>query len=240
MDQTIYLTCPQCPGKYPATQFTECPACNVTLNIPDNPLPVSQQTNGNHSPATQIIGDGNVFEQKIFVPSNEDKTTFIHRSSIQPLTIANTPIKSWWFIVSGALGLTGSLASIVGTWVTMADKGIIQTSSHALPMWVTITSMLLLLTGAIFQRSKYITLFFGRTIEKDKENNLYITRIEGECGLCKHPVKVKTIGSKEARQTVVMCTNNPDQHRWPFDPTVPGDVGEDYREQLAKDNKKRG
>ncbi len=34
MDKTVYLSCPKCPGKYPANKFTKCPTCDIDL-IPE-------------------------------------------------------------------------------------------------------------------------------------------------------------------------------------------------------------
>jgi len=91
--------------------------------------------------------------------------------------------------------------------------------------------MLIILAAILLARARYITLPFGYTVEADRQGRLYFTKIVGTCGLCKEPVRIRTVGPKEHRQTRVECTNNPDQHWWEFDRTKLGDVGDEFRQQ---------
>ncbi len=233
MTQTTYRRCKKCPGIYPAEQFAVCPSCQIALCEPDYPTSLDQDTSGNNNQATQIIGHKNKVEQHITLEREKsDPITFIHRSIIKPVSIGNIQLKSQWFTFLGLFGFIANLASVGGFWMAFTDKtGMFQ--QFTLPIWTLLLSMFFLIVGFLLRRAKYMTLFFGKTIERDRHGDLYYTLITGKCGLCKHPVSVKTVGSKNARQTVVICSNNPDQHIWAFDPTVLGDVGDDYRERFT-------
>lgn len=142
--------------------------------------------------------------------------------------------ETWWFFTAGALSLSGNIASIIGTWITLTSIGTIPTPTHSsttswMPLFM-IIGILLLMTGILLHRFKYITIpLINKTIEVDKQGFLFITKITGTCGRCQSPVKVQTVGGKDNRQTAVVCTNNPDQHIWQFDRTVLPDTGEDYK-----------
>lgn len=212
---------------------TSCSHCGHSFTSPDNGNQLDQTFNGDGNQGVQAGRDIN--GTVIINPAEpEEEKTLIYRSFIKPLTIADQQIKTWWFFIPGALGFLGSIASIVGTWMTLASNtdSLSTPPSHSM-FYIIAISMLLLFLGFILQRSKYLTLlFFNKTIEADRGGNLFITQITGTCCLCKSPVKIKTIGPKENRQTMVICTNNPDQHLWYFDRTVLPDVGDDYRNNL--------
>jgi len=234
------VVCEACNQEVPLNNF--CGNCRTPLATPDSGNHLDQEIDGNHLDQ-EIDGHHNQGVQvggnnsgTIILNSSEpeQEKTLIHRSFIKPVTIADKQVKAWWFFASGALSVVGSIASIIGTWMALAsDAGSMPSPPSHWMFYVTVAGMLLLLSGFMLQRAKYITLpLVGKTIEADRYGNLFITKIAGTCGLCKSPVKVKTIGPKENRQTMVVCTNNPDQHLWHFDRTVLSDVGDDYRDSL--------
>lgn len=223
-----HLFCPECANKYKTLTF--CPECSVPLSSSTTPQ-MRQHIKGNDNQTIQIGGDnaGDIVIQH--APVQDGPLATIQRETITPLRIGNTPIKNWWLFVSGALPIVAKLLTIVNTWqggLTAAIASTPHPYTHLL-MYATFIGLIPLITAIMLHRIGYRTLPFGRTFEIDKRGDLYLTRIGGTCGLCGSPVRVKTVGPIDARQTRVICTNNPDQHQWAFDRTVLGDVGEDYR-----------
>lgn len=220
-----YLFCPECENKYKTLEL--CPECGIPLLPPSAPQQ-QQRIKGDSNQAIQIGGD-NEGDIIINQPAPQEPTTLIGRETITPLTIGGTTVKNWWLFVSGAIPLIANLLSIIEFWRKLPGEAATQSAYGNLLMYAMLIGMFLLISAAMLQRSRYMTLLFGRTIERGNDGGLYLTRIGGTCGLCGAPVRVKTVGPKEYRQTRVTCTNNPDQHSWLFDRTVLGDVGEDYR-----------
>lgn len=222
------ITC--CDINYPADKYDSCLKCGklFTATSTTPASTVKQTMKGNSGQAIQIGGNnqGNIIIQQ--PAQTEEPTTFIHRESITPLRFGNTYLKNLWLFIAGGLGVAANLVEIL-TFFRQPLTGA-TTLSHVL-MWVMIVSALLLLAAFMLQRQKYIPLLFGRTIEKDRQGYLYLTKIGGTCGLCRAPVRINTVGPKEHRQTRVECTNNPDQHWCAFDRTVLGDVGDEHRQQ---------
>lgn len=177
----------------------------------------------------QIGGDnkGDIVIQQ--PPQQTAPTTYIHRTSIKPIRIGDTPFKNGWLLATGAIGVTANLINIINFFRNPTIAGDTSISHLLVPMML--VGILLLLTAGLLYRSRYITLPFGHTIEADKQGRLYFTKIGGTCGLCKEPVRIRTVGPKENRQTRIECSNNPDQHWWEFDRTILLDVDEEYRQQ---------
>lgn len=221
-----YLFCPECQNKYKTLEL--CPECNVPLLPPTAPQ-MHQRIEGSGNQGIQVGRDNN--GNIIINPpaSQEGPTTLIQRETITPLTVAGTPVKNWWLFVSAAIPLVANLLNIIDFWQKFPTATATQGGYNSLLMYGIAVGAFLLITAAILQHTRYMTLPLGRTVERSKEGDIYLTRIGGTCGLCGSPVRVKTVGPKEYRQTRVTCTNNPDQHWWVFDRTVLGDVGEDYR-----------
>lgn len=235
MDKITLFQCQQCHNQYPLQQFTMCPVCHIPLSPPEHHVQnPSIQGDNNRLNLTQVTGGNNDIKQAnrdiiINPPPPEPEKTLIYRASIKPLTIAHTPVKTWWFFLSGGISFIGGLARIVGTWLTLTSGVANGTPSHG-SIFLLPLSILLLASGGLLHYGRYRTLLFGRTIETDKKGRLYLTRIKGTCSICKHPVSIRTIGPNNHRVTVVSCDNNPSQHRWAFDRTVLPDVGEDYEQ----------
>jgi hypothetical protein len=221
-----YLFCPECQNRYKTLEH--CPECDIPLLPPTAPQ-LRQHIDGDGNSAIQIGGDhqGDI---TINQPSPQERPiALIQRETITPLTVAGIPVKNWWLFISAAIPLLANLLSIINFWLKLPTVTSTHNDYGNLLMYGMMIGALLLITAAILQRGRYITLPFGRTVERDKDGNLYLTRIGGTCGLCGAPVRVKTVGPKEYRQTRVICTENPDQHWAEFDRTKLGDVGEEYR-----------
>jgi len=229
MDSKTKGKCTKCKNHYPLEKFNVCPVCDIELEITNT---TTQNIDGNKNQTIQINGnnEGDIHLQQDIKTSTP--TTIINRESIAPLKVNNTPIKNWWLFVAGGLGITANLVTTIGFF--QKPISLTGTSANTMPnfmMFVMLISSLLLLAAILLQRQKYITLPFGRTLERGKQGNLYLTQIRGSCGLCHEPVRINTVGSKENRQTRVECTNNPDQHWWEFDRTVLNEVDVEYKEQ---------
>jgi hypothetical protein len=219
-----YLFCPECQNKYKTLEL--CPECNVPLLPPTAPQ-LQQRIKGDGNQAVQIGGDNKgdiTIKQQVI---RDKPTTLIQRETITPLTVAGAPVKNWWIFVVGALAIAADLITIIGYWKNLPT--VTPAQGSYLMVYTTLIGVFLFITAVILQRGRYMTLPFGRTVERGKDGNLYLTRIGGTCGLCGAPVRVKTVGPKEYRQTRIVCTENPDQHWAEFDRTWLGDVGEDYR-----------
>jgi hypothetical protein len=225
---SYYSYCPECQNKY--KKHEHCPECGIPLQ-PQTASRIKQHLEGDSNQAVQIAGN-NQGDITIHQPvPQEGPTTLIQRETIKPIRIGNTPVKNWWFFVISALAIAADLITVIGYWLNFPAVTPAQTSHNNLMMFTTLSGMLLFVTAVILQRGRYITLPFGRTVERGKDGNLYLIRIGGTCGMCGSPVRVKTVGPKEYRQTRVTCTDNPDQHWWVFDRTVLGDVAEDYQDR---------
>lgn len=227
MDNTIRLRCKQCDNTYPADEFSHCLVCKIPLRDKANGQHVTQSFEGNHNQGVQV-GGNNQAPITINPAPPEPKKTLIHREKNTPISIAGTPVKHWWFSIIGALGVIGNLASIAGLWFALDSSG--QPLIPTFPIWTLPLFFFLLSLGLGLWQIRYLKLpLTSRTIEIDKHGALFLTQVSGICRECDSPVEIGVIGSKENRTTVVRCTNNPRQHRWEFDRTILGDVGEDYR-----------
>ena len=222
------IACSMCNTEVSISKF--CGNCGEPLIPANNGNRLDQRIKGKNNQSVQV-GGSNSGTIIINQPEAEQEKTLIHRSFIKPLTIADRQITTWWFFIPGTLAVAANIVTVIIGWKTLASNpGYIPSTSSHWMMYILFAGALLLVSGFLLKRAKYITLpFVNKILETDKHGNLFITRITGTCGLCQSPVRIRTIGSKENRQTMVVCTNNPDQHLWHFDRTVLPDVGDDYR-----------
>jgi len=221
-----YLFCPECKNKYKTLDL--CPECGIPLLPPTAPH-LQQYIKGHGNQTIQIGGDnkGDIIVHQL--APQERPTTLIQRQTIKPLTIGGTPVKNWWLFVGGAIPIIADMLSIIEFFQKLPSATATPNPYGGLLIYAMLIGLFLFISAAILQRGRYMTLPFGRTVERGNDGNLYLTQIGGTCGLCNAPVRIKTVGPSEYRQTLVTCTNNPDQHRWDFDRTVLGSVEEDYR-----------
>jgi len=213
--------CSECNNKYRV--FDECPECLVKLQKPS----INQKITGDKNQVIFVNGE-NTGSIHIGTQSEEpDQTTYIHRCYISPLKVGGIPVKSWWPIVAGGLGLLGSLARII-SFISSGFNGVEQgvvpsTMNLTLYFGTIIVSMSLFTSGFMIQRKKHLKIPF-LTFEVDKLGNIYRSKIVGKCGFCGHPVKLVNRNS----ETEIQCTYYPDQHRIAFEHAKLEDVGEDF------------
>jgi len=164
-------------------------------------------------------GQHNVFNGNTITlePSRSDHEpkAYIDRVKTRPLTIVGHPIKAAWITFSGALGMVGSIASIWSVW---------QSTTQYFWIFLMAFSMVTLVVGMGLSRQRFTRLSQFLTIESNKAGDVFLTKIEGKCPKCDGVLKLRDIGEKEQRATIVRCNRNPD-HFWLFDPTVLGEPG---------------
>lgn len=152
-------------------------------------------------------------------PSRNDSEpqAYIDRVKTRPLMVAGHPVKAAWIIYSGALGMVGSIASIWSVW---------QSTPQYFWIFLMGLSMVTLVVGMGLSRQRFTRLSQFLTIESNKAGDVFLTKIEGKCPKCDGVLKLRDIGEKEQRATIVRCTRNPD-HSWLFDPTILGEPSVD-------------
>ncbi|MGI0115207.1 hypothetical protein [Zooshikella sp. RANM57] len=144
----------------------------------------------------------------------DSEKAYIDRVKVKPLAIAGTQLRAFWLFISGLLGFFGSIASILG---------FIGTEYQLFFIFFMIVSAILFFIGMVLLQTKHISFppFFN--LESGSKGEIYLTKIEGSCPKCTGKLKLRSIGPKNNKTTVVRCTRNPD-HIWGFDPTVLPDL----------------
>jgi len=200
-----------------------CPRCSVSHDDLDlfcrqcgKPLTASTEHNVSRSGDHSFNGgQHNVFTGNTisFEASRGEPEAYIDRIKTSPLTIAGQPVKATWLILSGALGMIGSIASIWSVW---------QSTTQYFWLLLMGLSMVALVLGMALSRQRFARLSQFLTFESDKAGNVFLTKIEGKCPKCDGDLKLRDIGKRENKVTIVRCTRNPG-HYWGFDPTVLGE-----------------
>jgi len=163
------------------------------------------------------FGQGNeVSGNTININSNDEAKdqAYIDRTKVKPLSIAGTQLKASWLVATGILSFFGSIASILGFFGTGTPPTFVP---------LIMLGVILLPVGLALIQTKHLSLPPFLNLETGKEGEIYITKIEGSCPKCTGSLKLRSIGSKNNKSTVVRCTRNPD-HLWGFDPTVLSDL----------------
>lgn len=209
------MYCPQCSALHEAIDHF-CRKCGTSLS------PVTTTTNtatsGDHS---FNAGQHNTFTGSINIRSeNDEPRAYIDRVKNRPLSIGGHPLKVSWVILSGGLGFASSVVTI---W-SVFPKG-----PHYGVLILLAISMVAIMLGTVLHSQRFARLGSFLTFESDKEGAIFLTEIGGECPICDGKLKLRDVGQKEQRTTLVRCTRNPD-HFWLFDPTVLGEPGTEEKE----------
>jgi len=77
--------------------------------------------------------------------------------------------------------------------------------------------------GVALQRTRFARLPPFLNLESNREGDVFVTKIEGDCPKCDGRLQLKEDGPKNNRITVVRCSRN-SNHLWRFDPTVLDDL----------------
>jgi hypothetical protein len=144
---------------------------------------------------------------------NGEPKAYIDRVKTIPITLGGHPIKVAWVITSSVLGVVGSIASIWSAWATNYQF-----------LWLLLLGLsgAALLVGISLNRMRFARLPPFINLESNKSGEIFSTKIEGSCPKCDGMLKLREVGQKDHKITIVRCTRNPD-HYWRFDPTVLGE-----------------
>ena len=203
------MDCNEC-GAENKEQAKFCSECGHNLKNPSNVNISSGDNSVNFGNQNQVSGNTiNINSGK-----NDSEKAYIDRTKIKPLSIAGTQLKASWLLISGLLSFFGSIASILG---------FIGTEYQFFFILSMLAGAILFPVGMMLVQTKHISFppFFN--LESGSDGEIYITKIEGSCPKCTGKLKLRSIGPKNNKTTVVRCTRNPD-HMWSFDPTVLPDL----------------
>jgi hypothetical protein len=76
----------------------------------------------------------------------------------------------------------------------------------------------LILAGMWFQQRRFLRIGLF-SIEADKNRNIYLTRVTGICPRCSEILELRPVVLDGQRTTMLVCSRNPHQHQYLFDPT---------------------
>lgn len=141
---------------------------------------------------------------------NSEPVAYIDRVKTTPITLGGHPVKVAWVITSSVLGIVSSIASIWSAWATTFQY-----------LWLLLLGLsgTALLVGIALNRIRFARLPPFINLESNKSGEIFSTKIEGLCPKCDGVLKLRDVGPKNNKATIVRCTRNPD-HYWRFDPTV--------------------
>jgi len=202
------MHCTEC-GKEAGEQAKYCSECGHSLKRSDVNI-TSGDNSVNFGQQNQVSGN------TININQSDDVTekAMIDRTKVKPLSIAGTQLKASWLLISGLLGFFGSIASILGFIGTDYQ--------FFFPLSMAVGGVLFFIGMALLQ-TKHLSFppFFN--LESGSQGEIYITKVEGSCPKCTGKLKLRSIGPKDNKATVVRCTRNHD-HIWGFDTTVLPDL----------------
>lgn len=203
------MHCTEC-GMEATEEAKFCSECGHNLSSAGSVNISSEDNSVNFGYKNQVTGN------TINVNSSVDNSekAYIDRTKIRPLSIAGTQLKASWLVISGLIGFFGSIASIFGFIGTEYQFFFIVSMA---------VGAILFPVGMVLVRAKHMSFppFFN--LESGSKGEIYITKVGGSCPKCTGALKLRSIGPKNNKTTVVRCTRNPD-HMWGFDPTVLPDL----------------
>ncbi|PTT53849.1 zinc ribbon domain-containing protein [Aeromonas sp. HMWF014] len=160
---------------------------------------------GSNTISNSHLHVGDVYQA---VPPKEQ--AYIDRTYVKQVTLAGSPVKTSWLIISGAVGFIGSWASIFS---------VLGSYWQYLFIIFLALSMSMLLNGIVLWKTRFSNLKWFN-IESNKDGEVFITKVSGNCPKCDGTLKLVDIQmSKNSKKTFARCSRNGD-HIWNFDPTV--------------------
>ena len=203
------MHCPKCGNEHESLDRF-CRGCGATLSSP----PIQNtSTSGNQS---FNAGQNNVITGNTISVGggNSEPVAYIDRVKTTPVTLGGHPVKVAWVIISSVLGIISSIAGIWSAWATTYQY-----------LWLLLIGLCgtALIIGIALSRMRFARLPPFINLESNKSGEIFITKIGGVCPKCDGVLKLREVGPKGNKTTIVRCTRNPD-HLWRFDPTVLGDL----------------
>lgn len=159
---------------------------------------------------SNTISNSHLHVGDVYQSESQEERACIDRAYIKPVTLAGSPVKTSWLIVSGLVGFVGSWASIFSVF---------GSSWQFLFLIVLAFSMFLFMNGIILWKTRFSRLKWFN-LESNKDGEVFLTKIAGVCPKCDGTLKLVDLKvSQNSRKTFVRCSRNGD-HIWNFDPTV--------------------
>lgn len=203
------MHCPKC-GTGHESEDRFCRSCGAPLSSPSIHNTSISGDHGFNAGQNNVITGNNISVGG----ENSEPVAYIDRVKTTPVTLGDHPVKVAWVIISGVLGIVGSIASIWSAWATDYQY-----------LWLLLLGLsgTALLIGIALDRMRFARLPHFINLESNKSGDIFITKIGGSCPKCDGALKLREVGPKGNKTTIVRCTRNPD-HLWGFDPTVLGDL----------------
>lgn len=159
---------------------------------------------------SNTISNSHLHVGDVYQSESQEERAYIDRTYVKPVTLAGSPVKTSWFIISGLVGFVGSWASIFS---------VLGSSWQFLFLVVLALSMFLFMNGIILWRTRFSRLKWFN-LESNKDGEVFLTKIAGSCPKCDGTLKLVDLKvSQNSSKTFVRCSRNGD-HLWNFDPTV--------------------
>lgn len=156
------------------------------------------------------ISNSHLHVGDVYQSEKQEERAYIDRAYIKPLTLAGSPLKTSWLIISGVVGFVGSWASIFS---------VLGSLWQFLFLVFLALSMFILMNGIILWRTRFSRLKWFN-LESNKHGEVFLTKVAGNCPKCDGALKLVDLRvSQNSIKTFVRCSRNGD-HIWNFDPTV--------------------
>ena len=159
---------------------------------------------------SNTISNSHLHVGDVYQSESQEERACIDRAYIKPVTLAGSPVKTSWLIVSGLVGFVGSWASIFS---------VLGSSWQFLFLIVLALSMFFFMNGIVLWKTRFSRLKWFN-LESNKDGEVFLTKIAGVCPKCDGTLKLVDLKvSQNSSKTFVRCSRNGD-HIWNFDPTV--------------------
>jgi hypothetical protein len=199
------MHCTKC-GREVSESDNFCGNCGKSLAATNN----AEGDGSVNIAGSNTISDSHLHVGDVYQADRPEETAYIDRSYVKALSVAGSPVKTSWLIISGLVGFVGSWASIFSVF---------GSSWQFLFLILVALSMFLLLNGVILWKSGFSRLKWFN-LESNDDGEVFLTKIAGSCPKCKGSLKLVDIKvSQNSSKTYVRCSRNRD-HIWSFDPTV--------------------
>jgi hypothetical protein len=129
-----------------------------------------------------------------------------------------TPIRSRWLVVAGAVGFLGSIASITSLMIDLGPFeriGEIPLLGHPLVLGM---SVMLLILGIGLRGADRPLTFGSRALYLDRDDRIHVAAITGACPIkaCDGKLQVATLKEGDREVKKLICTRFPERHQFPF------------------------
>jgi hypothetical protein len=161
------------------------------------------------------IGVGNLPNANIHIGDRITKNVEHIHYELHKTSNTKLPFKASWAVFAGTIGFLGSIASIYST----LSNGLFSSVSPKPWLFPVFSiSTFLLIFGILLAKNQFVwAQFFG--FVTDKNGYIRFIRLKGKCPLCTGNLSVRYSGTGGRKSIGAICSVNPDQHRFTFDPT---------------------